>query len=325
MRRIYLTCIIILLFSLTCSCAVINIPLFPSERPLQERVIGGEGKYKILIIDISGMISTEEKSGALGIGHEQNMVARIKEELELAGRDKLIKAVILKINSPGGTVTASDIIYHEIRTLKQNNGIKVVASLMELGTSGAYYIANSADKIIAHPTTITGSIGVIVLKLNFSGLMDKIGIKNETIKSGDKKDILLPLRAMSVDEKALMQQIIGQFKDRFIEVIKKGRPDIKENDLQLAADGRILSPQDALDLGLIDKIGYLDDAVDTAKELAGLDNARLIMYQPPSSYKSNIYAQAGKTAGFSLNPGQMNLSQFSAGIKPYFMYAWQPY
>src|SRR3990167_2251498 len=148
-------CIFGLCLFLASGCSLISVSLVPPVAPLKETTIMGKGKDKILIVDISGIISEEEKRGIAGISGEPDMVARIKEELKMAAKDKRIKAVILRINSPGGTVTASDMIYHEIEQFKGKTGIRVIACIMDLGASGGYYIAVSADKILAHPTTVT--------------------------------------------------------------------------------------------------------------------------------------------------------------------------
>jgi protease-4 len=304
-------------------CAIITMPLISPSRPLEERVIAGEGEDKILLLDISGVISMEEESRLGGIKKEPSLVARVKDELKLAQEDEHIKALVLRINSPGGMVTASDILHHEITQFKQQTGVKVVACLMELGTSGAYYVATSADKIIAHPTTVTGSIGVMVLKLNLTGLMQKVGVEEESIKSGDKKDILFPFRSITPEEREIVQRIVGQLYERFLEVIREGRPGIDRQQLKQVADGRILSSREALKAGLVDQIGYLDEAIEVAKQLAGLPSARVIIYQPPLSYKGNIYAQTQV-----LNPQTGHIQSYLSGLlprlNPCFMYLWLP-
>jgi protease-4 len=317
-----IVCIMFLLMCLS-GCAIITMPIISPSRPLQEQVVAGEGIDKILLLDISGTISTKKESHLLGIREEPSLVARVKEELELARHDEHIKALVLKVDSPGGMVTASDILYHEITRFKKQTGIKVVACLMGMSTSGAYYAAVSADKIVAHPTTVTGSIGVIVFKLNLAGLMEKLGVQEENIKSGTKKDILLPFRPITAEEREIVQQIIGQLQERFLQVIRQGRPDISEEQLKQVADGRILSAKDALELGLVDQIGYLDNAIESAKQLAGLTEARVIIYKSPLSHKTNIYAQAGGLIP-QANPVQSYLMSLLPGLNPYFMYMWMP-
>ncbi|MBI5787689.1 MAG: signal peptide peptidase SppA [Candidatus Schekmanbacteria bacterium] len=310
-------------------CVFVSMPLLLSKQPLREHVVAGFGKEKILLIDISGMISVEDKAELGGMQYEPSLVARLKEELRLAQEDPAVRAVILKINSPGGMVTASDIIHHELLTYKNKYGVKIVACFMEMGTSGAYYIATAADKIWAHPTSITGSIGVIVMKFNMSELMGKIGVQDESIKSGNKKDILMPFRATTPDERRIVQGLVDQMQQRFLQVIYDGRPKIDKEKLLEIADGRILSPTEAQNVGLIDQIGYLDNAIEDARLLIGSPTARIIMYAPPYIQKANIYTQA--QSGTNLLPGVESYLPFRypfSGLlpspNPYFMYYWMP-
>jgi len=177
-------CIFCLTLLASSGCSFISVSLVPYVEPLRETTLMGKGKEKVLIVEISGIISEEEKRGIAGLSGEPDMVARIKEELKTAAKDKHVKAVVLRINSPGGTVTASDMIYHEIEQFKKKTNNKVIACIMDLGASGGYYVAVSADRIIAHPTTVTGSIGVIMLNLSVEGLLQKIGVKDTSIKTG---------------------------------------------------------------------------------------------------------------------------------------------
>ena len=209
--------IVILLSLLTLlSGCFFNIQLLPKVEPLEEKDVSGAGADKIVLMDLSGMISEEEKGSSLV--PEPNLVAQIKEELKKAAHDPAVKAVVLRINSPGGTVTASDILHHELEGFKKQTGKKVVVSIMDLGASGGYYVAVAADKIVAHPTTVTGSIGVIMLSVNVQGLLEKIGVTGTAIKSGDKKDMGSPLRPMTEEERQLFQGIINQMYDRFVSV-----------------------------------------------------------------------------------------------------------
>ena len=312
----------VFLFNLA-GCAFFNLPLIPSRRPLQEKVIAGYGPDKVLLLDISGTISMQSKSQLGGLSREPSLVARVKEELNLAQNDPRVKAIVLKINSPGGMVTASDILHHEILALKKRRGVKVVACLLELGASGAYYVATAADRIIAHPTTITGSIGVMVLKLSLADLLQKIGVREETVKSGEKKDLLFPYRSLSAPEREVVQRIVDHLQERFMQVIRRGRPQITAAQLREIADGRILTARQAKELGLIDRIGYLDDAVETARELAGLGEISLISYQSPYDPQPNIYTQAKQ-----MSPQQPVSNLYSdslfPGMSPCFMYLWLP-
>jgi len=312
-----IACIIFLLIE---GCAFVSISLKEPVLPLSEKEVEGEGTYKILIIDISGTISSEKRRSLIGADKEpDSLVARIKEALKKATEDKKIKAVILRINSPGGTVTACDIIYKEIVKFKKNKNVFVAACLMDIAASGGYYIANAADAIIAHPTTVTGSIGVIAMKFNFKGLMDKIGIEEESIMSGDKKDIFSYFRAMSEEERKIMQGIIDSLYSRFVEAIDEGRKDLTADQIKPLADGRVYTAQQALDNKLIDGIGYLDDVIKIVKRATGLADARIITYHRHTEYKNNIYSQATINI---FNLGEDNFVGEYFPVK--FMYLWKP-
>ncbi|MCX5895882.1 MAG: signal peptide peptidase SppA [Proteobacteria bacterium] len=304
---------------LFCSgCAFVNLPLTGYVEPLEEKTLTGKGKNKILLIDVSGVITEENKKSLSGLSTEINPVARIKEELEKASRDKRIKALLLRIDSPGGTVTACDIIHQEIMRFKKKNNIYVAASFMNIAASGGYYIATAADSITAHPTTITGSIGVIVIKFNIKGLMDKVGVQEESIKSGDKKDILSPFRGSTPEERKIVQDIIDSLYQKFLAVIAEGRKDIAKDELKRLADGRVFTARQALDAKLIDSIGYLDDTIDMVKKQTGLEEARVITYYRPTAYKNNIYSQANIQL-FNIGGGE-----FTGYLPVRFMYLWNP-
>lgn len=309
------------LLVLLAGCVSIDLP---GPGPLTEQVIGGKGRDKVLLLDISGVITDEEERGLMGIRDRVNLTARVKEELELASKDKDIKAVVLRINSPGGAVTTCDIIAHEVAAFKKKSAVKapVVAALMDMAASGGYYIAASADRIVAHPTTITGSIGVVIYSVNAGGLMEKIGIADQTMKSGDKKDMLSPLRPMTADERRILQSGIDEMYGRFLDVILETRKEhFTMERLREIADGRVYTARQALDLKLIDSIGYLDDAIETAKGLAGIKDATVVTYAPQSSYKNNIYsvdAQPQASPLSILGPGFFG----RAGLR--LMYLWVP-
>ncbi len=159
--------LMILSMFLSLSGCISQPSLFPSIGPLQESKVAGEGEQKIVILDISGVLTSAKPSGFVDqLLDRPSLPARLKEELAKVGSDEQVKAIILRINSPGGTVTASDVLHHEIQQFKDMHDIPVIASIVDLGTSGGYYIAAAADEILVHPSTVTGSIGVIMVSLN---------------------------------------------------------------------------------------------------------------------------------------------------------------
>ena len=316
--------LVLLVFScLINGCAFVNVPLLSAPKPLEEQVLEGEGAKKILILDVSGVVSEREKSGGMLSRGAPSMVDRIREALKKAEADDDIAGVIVRINSPGGTVTASDIIRHDIAVFRERRKLPVYACIMGVGASGGYYIATAADQIVAHPTAITGSIGVLLLKFNVEGLLDKIGVREQTIKSGDKKDILSPFRAATPEEQKLVQAIIDQLYARFLDtVISRPNNTLSRKELETLADGRIYTAEQALSARLIDKTGYLDDVIADLKKRLGVEQAKIVTYYRPGSYKGSIYSESSPETS-SVN----NIFSLVGGAdlipESQFMYLWQ--
>ncbi len=247
-----------------------------SVEKLTEIVIEGTGTDKILLIPLKGVI-TGQSSKKL-FQETPSIVDSVKQQLEQAQDDKDIKAVILEINSPGGGITASDIIYKEVLEFKEKTNKKVIVSMQDVAASGAYYISAAADKIISHPTTITGSIGVIMPLINIANLVEKYGIEDNSIKSGDMKSIGSPLKKMSDEERKVLYDIVDEMYTRFVNIIAVGR-NMEIEEIRKLADGRIYTGKQALDNGLVDQLGYIDDAITLAKDIAGLKEAKIIKYK----------------------------------------------
>jgi len=274
---------------LAAGCVTVKVSLFEEPAPLKEKTISGYGRDKILLMDVSGVI-LEGPHRILGLTSGVTSPSRVKEELEKAAQDDRIKAVVLKINSPGGTVSAADVILHEIKEFKAKHGVPVVVCLQGLAASGGYYMAQAGDTIIAYPTCITGSIGVIAMKFNLRGLMDKVGVDDDVVKTGKWKDFWSPFRPATPQEKEMMQHIIDDFYREFVNVVAQGRK-LSLKATQNVADGRIFTASQARDLGLVDQLGYLDDALELARAKAGLEpGAKVIIYHRPGSYKPTIYS-----------------------------------
>lgn len=300
--------------------ACVNIYIPPPPAQLEEHQVSGSGKDKVLLVDVSGVISSEDKESFYTY---PSMIATIKEELTRASRDEAVKAVVLRINTPGGTVTASDIIYHELKQFKAARNLPVIASIMDIGASGGYYIASAADRIMAHPSTVTGSIGVIMLTVNARGLLEKVGVEANAVTSGPRKDMGSPFRAMTPEERAIFQGLIDSFYQRFLTVVQEGRPGLQMEQIKKLADGRIYTGEQAKVAGLVDEIGYLEDAIEAAKKKAGLTQARVVTYRRPGDYSNNIYTKLmapGPLAGL----GNLDLLSFVRGGTPQFMYLWMP-
>ncbi len=313
-------CAMFLLSGMLSGC-IYNISLLPKPGPLQEKVISGEGLNKILLIDITGFISEEKPQGLV---ETQDMVSRIKEELDTAAKDDAVKAVLLRVNSPGGTITASDLIYHEVLQFRKKTGKKVIVSILDVGASGAYYIAMAADYVMAHPTTVTGSIGVIMMHVNFEGLMEKVGVSAEPIQSGDLKDLGSPMKPLSPEARKVLQGVIDAMYHRFLNVIASGRENLTPEEIKQLADGRIYTAQEAKKSGLIDAIGYLDDAVELTRNKAGIQSAKVVVYTRSEGIKTNIYSQVFQKPEPPFSVWGINPEQLLQGSSAQFLYLWMP-
>jgi protease-4 len=197
----------------------------------------------------------------------------------------------------------------------------VTAAIMDVGASGGYYVALAADTIVAHPTSVTGSLGVVMLTVNAQGLMEKIGVSPLAIKSGPMKDAGSPFRALTPPEQKVFQEVIDDMYERFVRLIAQSRK-IPEERVRTMADGRIYTAQQALDLGLVDRIAYLDQVVESTKKAAGVDEARVIMYHRPKEYRATIYSTAPTAPGAESALGR--ITGILGGTGPRFMYLWWP-
>lgn len=204
-----------------------------------------------------------------------------------------VKAVVIRINSPGGAVTASDIMYQDLCRFREQTHKPVVACMMDVAASGGYYLAMGCDRIYAHPTTVTGSIGVIMSLYNAAGLFGMIGVKSDPIKSGPNKDIGNPGRPMTDEERAILQHMVTNFYEQFIGVVVKGRSgSLGEERIRALADGRVYTGLEAKELGLVDEIGYLEDAIKAAKDMACVKDAAVIAYDRCEGFRGCIYSAA---------------------------------
>ena len=294
----------------------------PSLGPLKEKTVSGEGDDKVLLVDIKGVISNRKQTSPLGVETSVGLVDQVRETLKKAEKDEDVKALILRINTPGGTVTSSDIIYHEIKTFKERKRIKVYAIAMDLAASGGYYVAQAADRIIVHPTSLTGSIGVIALKMNLSGLMEKVGVNFEVVKSGAHKDFMSPFRVLTKDERLIFQNNIDTLHQRFVSIIADNRKQLNKAEVEMLADGRVYTSQQALDARLIDQISYMDEAEEFIRNDLELDKMRLVIYHRAGQYKSNIYSSSPVPPAINFNLVNLNFIPETPG--PNFMYLWMP-
>jgi protease-4 len=315
---------IFLLLPVLSGCTLFNVNVIPPVKPLEEKVVEGEGRPKLLLLDIAGFISEKEPDGAPLARKKPSLVSRVRESLRKAEQDEDIAGVIVRINSPGGTVAASDIIYHEIKEFVSRKKVPVYACITGMGTSGAYYIATAADLITAHPTAVTGSIGVILLNFNLEGLLGKIGVTEKSIKSGTKKDIMSPFRASTEEERRIMQDIIDSFARRFVDVIMARKNNqLERQELEKLADGRVYTAEQAVAAKLIDRTEYLDDTINGMKKELGIKEARVVSYYRPGDYRGSIYSTPDTGAASGVNLININADGLEMLSSPQFLYLWR--
>jgi len=319
-----------------CGKRTIRLDFVPSDERLEEREIetADAGPFvgnKIAMVTVSGLIANMKASSLLSSG--ANPVSDFRETLDQIAQDPAVKAVVLKINSPGGTVTASAMMYQDVLNFKKKTGKPVVVCMMDLCASGGYYLSCAADYRVAYPTTITGSIGVIVETVNINGTLKKIGVATESVKSGPNKDMMSPFKKpadpdapLSERDRELMQVLVNQFYEGFKSVVKASPQHVAEADWATVTDGRVVSGRDAVKYGLIDEVGDLDSAIAKAKEMAHVQKAKIIVYTREDDVKGSIYASGpGRNAQPQVNMVNLNLDlgDLVPSGRSQFLYMWQ--
>lgn len=319
-----LVCFFVLTSLVLSACGTPKVQLFQdATAPLQEFTLQGTQTGKVLVLPIQGVISDVPSKGLLQ--SKPSMVQELVSQIRLAEQDEEIRAIVLKIDSPGGSITASDVLYHEINALKQRTGIKVIVAMMGVAASGGYYISLPADFILAHPTTVTGSIGVIFMGPKVTGLMEKIGVDMEVSKSGANKDMGSPFRPSTQEEKVILDQLIVELADRFLQLVAKHRK-LDKGVLDTVSSARVFLANDALQLGLIDKVGYLDDALLEAKRLAQLpEDAKVVVYRRAEYADDNVYNTfTNQSSEGHVSLVNLGLENAIITLGPGFYYLWLP-
>jgi protease-4 len=231
-------------------------------------LVPGSRTQKVAVIAVQGIIRDETAD-------------EMAKQVKMAGEDNSVRAVIVRINSPGGTVSASDRINHELRKLWDEHEKPTVAFMQGIAASGGYYSAVACQRIVAEPTAITGSIGVIMETFVVQGLLEeKLGIQAVVLKSGEKKDWPNPFKPVTDEQKAYLQEkLIKPAYDRFVTVVAAGRKSLSEEQVRTLADGSIYGAQEACSNKLVDEVGYFDKAVSTARTMGKAENAQVVEYR----------------------------------------------
>ncbi|KAF1681556.1 signal peptide peptidase SppA [Bacillus sp. SKDU12] len=260
----------------------------------QEKTLeNGSLSSKIAVLEVSGTIQDNGDSSSL-LGSDGYNHRTFLKDLERAKEDKMVKGIVLKVNSPGGGVYESAEIHKKLEEIKKETKKPIYVSMGSMAASGGYYISTAADKIFATPETLTGSLGVIMESVNYSKLADKLGISFEIIKSGAHKDIMSPSREMTKEEKDIMQSMVDNSYEGFVDVISKGRG-MSKADVKKIADGRVYDGRQAKKLKLVDELGFYDDTISAMKkDHKDLKNATVISYEKSFGLGSLFSMSANK-------------------------------
>jgi protease-4 len=303
----------------------IKLPAAIDPGPLVVSVVrpaaGSTGAARIALIDVDGLLLDQNRDGIYDSG--ENPIATIHEKLEAAAADGRVAAVVLRIHSPGGGVTPCDILASELDRVKAATRKPVVACLMDVATAGAYYVALGADRIVAHPTSLTGGVGVIFNHVNLQDAMAQLNVTEEPVKAGSLIDMGNVTRPLDERTRGLLQEMADGFRQRFFDRLARRRPGSSDAERRTIADGRVVSAAQALKLHLVDRLGYIDDALHEAEQLAGLSAAEIVMYHRAGSPARSIYAIAPAPPRLS-EAIPLSYPGLDRSKLPTFLYLWQP-
>jgi protease-4 len=283
----------------------------PKPKMREQVEVRGDGaaKDKVVHIDLEGIISSMEFGGLFGGG--QDMVRKIKDSLRQALEDGDVKAIVLRVNSPGGEVTASDIIYAAVKQAAQKK--PVIVYMDSMAASGGYYVACGATKVVASETTLTASIGVIMESFSYHELFGKVGLGTRAFTSGPYKDTLSGGRPMRNDEVIYVQNLVDTMYDRFLGIVSEARQLPKEDLKNTVADGRIVTGRQALEAKLVDQVGYIEDAYQLAREMGKAPGAMIVKYRATPSLFGALGLAEAKAAS---EPNQKIELDLTGGVLP---------
>lgn len=283
--------ILALLVLLACLAAAVGVWARHDHRGLSLAVNAGQsGKPQVAILDVYGVISGE--SGVSSpLAHGGTSASQLLSAIRRIRHDG-VKVILLRVDSPGGTAAASQAVYEALMNARRKDHVKVVASMGDMGASGAYYISAAADRIVANPATLTGSIGVIIEQENVSNLLSRWGVSDMTVKSGPHKDLLSPFKPPDAGDRRILQSVVDDTYAQFLQAVSVGRH-IPLNVLRPLADGRVFTGRQALPLHLVDQLGNYDDALILAGHLAGAKDEPTTRDYTQSSFWSGLVPHLG--------------------------------
>ena len=276
---------------------------------------------RVGLVDVDGLMLNQNLTGLYSVG--ENPVSAFREKLEAAAADPRVRALVVRINSPGGGVTASDIMADELRRFREETGKPVVCCLMDVATAGAYYLAVGGDRVVALPTSLTGSLGSIINHYNLQDAMAQLNLVSDPVKAGPMVDMGSVTAPLDDEARKLLQEIADGFRARFRDRVASRRPAMMPDDLQAIGDGRVVPATRALALHMVDRLGYVHEAIAEAEQLGGTPGAEVVLFQRAGYPTHSIYAITPNT------PIQGEIVPFSyPGLDrskaPTFLYLWQP-
>jgi protease IV len=287
---------------------------------LAEKRLQGTGRDKVLVVDVSGLIS---RGGSVLFLPAEDVVEHVKARLAVAERDERIKAVILRVNSPGGTVTASDDIYKAVLEFKKKSGKPVVSLMGDTAASGGYYVSMACDRVVAHEATLTGSIGVIMQFLNYKGLFEKYGLRWQTITPADAdlKSIGAGDRDMTEKERQVFQSMIEEMYTLFLERVKAGRKNLTAEKIRELADGRPYTGKQAFEAGLVDALGDLDTALEEARKIRSFARDAVVIELRTVTPFSSLFGMRSAAPAPALSAADIGHAlENTLGARFYFLY-----
>ncbi len=303
----------------------VKVPPAPDPGPMTAVVVRGSKlgpeAPRVGLIDVDGLLLNQNLTGLYSVG--ENPVAAFREKLEAAASDPRVRAIVVRIHSPGGAVTATDIMADELRRFRDETRKPVVCCLMDVATAGAYYLAVGGDSVIALPTSITGSLGVIINHFNLQDAMSQLNLSFDPVKSGPRIDMGSVATPLDDETRKLLQEIADGFRDRFRQRVATRRPGMTAADFQAIDDGRVVPATRALALHMVDRVGYVHEAIAEAERLAQISGSEVVLFQRAGYPTHSIYAITPNA------PIQGDLVPFSypgldRGKAPTFLYLWQP-
>jgi protease-4 len=273
----------------------------------------------VAVVDVDGLLLNSDATGLGSWG--ENPVSAFRERLDAVECDHRVRAMVVRINSPGGSVTATDIIWRDLMAFKQRTCLPVVACMMDVSAGDGYYLATATDSIVAHPTSVTGGIGCILNVYNLEDLMAQFNILGVPIKSGANIDLGSPIKVLTDEKRKLLQDMADEFHARFRDVVLQRRPNVDPK-IESTFDGRIFTASKAKELNLVDHIGYLDNAVATARSMAGVNCANVVFYHRREDQALSQYSITPNTP-LQKDIIPINVPGLDRSKLPCFLYLWQ--